>query len=429
MCIRDSFDGLPEGSELELNGRTFVITYEGGDGNDVVLTDSTVRVVDGELRILGTNERDTIKVSESRGNYVVSGKRDGDSFSVTVDGSNVDRLWIDALGLHDNVDTRSIDLPTTVIGGDGNDTLRTGSGDDSIVGGDGDDYLSAAKGDDVIRGGGGNDRMFGSDGHDEIAATGGNNTVSGGTGDDTVTTGAGADSIVTNGGDDSVVAGAGDDTVKTAGGDDTVLAGNGDDFVSSGSQADSVEGGSGHDELRTGNGKDTVVAGVGNDTVVAGRGDDTVFGSAGNDSVAGNNGDDLLVGGTGDDTLGGNRDRDALFGGAGVDVLNAGSHDDLLVAAGTTYDADAVALDAIMQEWISVRSYATRIANLRDGSGSNNGKNETYYLAANSTVNDDNDFDSLTGGTSSDWYFAKRMGSLFDSINGLESDELVDELI
>ena len=81
-----------------------------------------------------------------------------------------------------------------------------------------------------------------------------------------------------------------------------------------------------------------------------------------------------------------------------------------------------------MQEWISARSYENRIANLRDGSGSNNGKNGTYYLVANTTVNDDGARDEMTGGTSSDWFFAKTSGSLFDEISGLDNEELVDAL-
>jgi autotransporter-associated beta strand protein len=41
-AVTGTFAGLPEGSTLVANGRTYQITYVGGDGNDVVVTDITV---------------------------------------------------------------------------------------------------------------------------------------------------------------------------------------------------------------------------------------------------------------------------------------------------------------------------------------------------------------------------------------------------
>jgi len=38
-----TFNGLPEGAILNLNGQHFSITYKGGDGNDVVLTADTAQ--------------------------------------------------------------------------------------------------------------------------------------------------------------------------------------------------------------------------------------------------------------------------------------------------------------------------------------------------------------------------------------------------
>jgi autotransporter-associated beta strand protein len=41
-AVTGTFAGLPEGATLVANGRTYQITYVGGDGNDVVVTDITV---------------------------------------------------------------------------------------------------------------------------------------------------------------------------------------------------------------------------------------------------------------------------------------------------------------------------------------------------------------------------------------------------
>jgi Ca2+-binding RTX toxin-like protein len=91
------------------------------------------------------------------------------------------------------------------------------------------------------------------------------------------------------------------------------------------------------------------------------------------------------------------------------------------------YDANEAALRAILAEWTSGHTYATRIANIR-GPGSTSRLNETYYLknrGSGQTLFDDNAVDSLFGGDGRDWYFA-RLGS--DTITNLANNETVDSL-
>jgi len=153
-----------------------------------------------------------------------------------------------------------------------------------------------------------------------------------------------------------------------------------------------VIGGSGADVL-TGDGQaNTLTGNIGNDTLIGGAGNDTLSGGQGSNILVGGEGDDNLISGTG---------RDLLIGGLGVDVLLGGGGDDILIGARTSFDADLVALNAIMNEWRSNNSYTVRIANLMGPTGGLNGT--TFFNS--STVFDDGAADTLTGGGGRDWFF------------------------
>jgi Ca2+-binding RTX toxin-like protein len=124
-----------------------------------------------------------------------------------------------------------------------------------------------------------------------------------------------------------------------------------------------------------------------------------LVGEAGNDTLRGGRGPDVLLGGAGADRLYGNDGRDLLIGGAGADLLQGGVHNDLLIAGTTAHANDDQALKAIMQEWTSDRSYATRVQNLATGA------NGLPKLDA-TTVFNDTAADTLTGGSYLDWFFA-----------------------
>ena len=104
--------------------------------------------------------------------------------------------------------------------------------------------------------------------------------------------------------------------------------------------------------------------------------------------------------------------------------------DDLLIAGTTAFDGDLAALDAIMAEWTSARSYAERVANL-SGTGNGPRANGDVFLMASgpgATVFDDGAVNWLQGASGMDWYFAKRSGSVTDIITGLRDSEIVEDL-
>ncbi|MCI0684542.1 MAG: autotransporter-associated beta strand repeat-containing protein [Gemmataceae bacterium] len=130
-----------------------------------------------------------------------------------------------------------------------------------------------------------------------------------------------------------------------------------------------------------------------------------LHGGAGHDRLKGGAGHDVLLGGDGDDLIVGGSGRDLLIGGIGADRINGNAGEDLLIAGTTAFDANVAALDAVMAEWTSARSYAVRVANLTNGSGSADRRNGSYFLVAGQTVHDDADADVLTGAAGVDWFF------------------------
>ncbi|HUG90866.1 MAG TPA: hypothetical protein VML55_08540 [Planctomycetaceae bacterium] len=165
-----------------------------------------------------------------------------------------------------------------------------------------------------------------------------------------------------------------------------------------------LDGGHGNDQLKAGGGETTLLGGPGNDVLVGGSANDLLDGGPGDDTLSGGPGDDILVGGDGDDHLNGDRGRDLLIGGRGGDVLVGGPDDDLLIAGFTLFDDNHAALSTLLDEWTSDRDYATRTANLRDGSGSSERANGSFFLDE-STVFDDGEEDQLTGGSGRDSFF------------------------
>lgn len=172
----------------------------------------------------------------------------------------------------------------TVVGGDGNDTLR---GDDELD--DGNFY-------------------DGGDGNDSIIGSWGADTMHGGRGDDTLHDGSWPEQFGDPGGalNDLLVGGPGNDLLDGRWGNDTLDGGHGDDTLIGGPSHpyptpdhDLLLGGKGNDSLDGDVGNDTLHGNQGHDTLVGGSGNDRLFGDAGNDWLYGQLGLDTLDGGTG----------------------------------------------------------------------------------------------------------------------------------
>ncbi len=137
-----------------------------------------------------------------------------------------------------------------------------------------------------------------------------------------------------------------------------------------------------------------------------------LYGDAGNDRLKGGAANDVLIGGDGDDVLAGASGRDLLIGGLGADRIVGNADDDIMVAGGTTFDANEHGLMKIMAEWTSQRNYEVRIANLNGtatGAAFESRANEGYFLITGSatqagTLLTDDSEDVLTGSSGLDWF-------------------------
>jgi Ca2+-binding RTX toxin-like protein len=259
-----------------------------------------VFVQNGVLNFPGANElNDTLTITIVGSNYRATAN-DGFSKDTPISevtaginingGSGNDHIIIGA----------GITIPTTLIGGDGNDTIEGGAGKDNIFG---DLGIPNQSGNDVLLGNGGRDILFGGAGDD---------TLSGGTKNDTLIGEGGADSLVGSAGTlDTVsyVSSTAAVNVSLDGIANDGAAGEKDNITET---CEVFIGGSGDDFIR-GSGKPNILSGSkGNDTLIGGSGNDTLFGGDGRDSLEGQAGNDSLVS-SGDDAI------DTLVGGSGTD--------------------------------------------------------------------------------------------------------------
>ncbi len=181
----------------------------------------------------------------------------------------------------------------------------------------------------------------------------------------------------------------------------------------------------------------------GNDTITV---DDDIeetveiWGGSGDDKIKGGSGNDAIFGEQGDDTLYGGDGRDIMIGGTGSDKIHGDAYDDILIAGFTAFDSESAlrpgntllsfdnqrrAIEAILAEWTSNRSFSQRVTNLRGGTSSSR-LNGNYYLIENQTAFDDNVKDTLWGDDGTDWFFANFDGdgaSIMDDVKDRTSLE------
>jgi Ca2+-binding RTX toxin-like protein/methionine-rich copper-binding protein CopC len=308
----------------------------------------------------------------------------------------------------------------SIAGGAGNDILNGGDGNDSLTGGSGDDQLNGGTGSDSLAGNEGDDSLNGGDGNDSYSFN-----TAGDLGSDAVDDSSGTDRLIfvspLTG--EGIVIDLGLTSIQDVNSNLKVTLGSSViENVSGSALADTITGNASANSIAGGAGNDILNGGDGNDTLSGGVGNDILNGGVGNDRLDGNEGNDILNGGTDNDTINGGDGSDLLLGGIGADALNGGNGDDLLIAGTTSHDANATALSQIFGEWTGPNDYATRIANLRAGTG-------VPQLLAGTTVSDDGAKDKLTGGLDNDWFFANLVGGtgILDTTDRAFS-ELVDEL-
>lgn len=163
-------------------------------------------LVGGTLSVSGTAHADNISISMHAGDAT---KLDINLNGTTqsFDKSDVSAIVVSAgagndFVILDELDGK-IDIPTTLLGGAGNDLLNGGSGDDFLSGGGGNDALFGGGGDDTLDGGVGVDKLTGGADNDSVIGGAGNDRLFGGAGDDDLNGGTGSDKLTGGSGADA----------------------------------------------------------------------------------------------------------------------------------------------------------------------------------------------------------------------------------
>jgi len=170
---------------------SFVVESIDGTATEVVITitgsdDATqnqnIFIDNGVLTINGGDDADHVHVSiDDNGKIAVAGSLGNEVF----DPAAVDSVFIDVGAGNDHVGiAHEIAVNAIINGGDGNDYISSGSGDDTIRGGDGNDLIHGGKGDDILIGGTGYDWLRGNKGRDILMGGDQSDRLVGGLDDD-----------------------------------------------------------------------------------------------------------------------------------------------------------------------------------------------------------------------------------------------------
>jgi len=330
---------------------------------------SSVRITNGQLRYVGAGESNRVQVARGPGGEysvldpsvrvrVATGCVSTGRNSATCTG-DVTRVSVVGAGGSDRLSATFLEVPVTLDGGDGNDVLTGGGGNDLLDGDDGTDTLTGLGGRDEMRGDDDADRLDGGPGPDIVDGGRGVDTAdySDATGPLSIDLDGNADDGTSNEGDrveadvDRIVGGPFDDRIVAVSGNHTFAGGAGNDVLLGGSGVDHLDGDTGDDRVNGGVGSDVLNGGEGNDTAdYAGRFDpvdldlragtaitdrgsgtrrvretDNLFsfeaarGSSHADVLRGGPGPNALIGGGGDDVLDGGAGGDVLIGNSGRD--------------------------------------------------------------------------------------------------------------
>ncbi|MEO6436055.1 MAG: calcium-binding protein, partial [Tepidisphaeraceae bacterium] len=248
-------------------GGTVVVTRL-ADRNDLVrvrrLSSDSVTLERGALSILGSAGDDTITVSLSGSNIVVTNGSTDRTFAA----ADVQFISINSFGGDDRV-TNDTSLPSTLSGGEG---------DDTIFGGGGSDRIRGEAGRDSLWGRDGNDRLFGDEGVDSLYGNGGRDRIDGGPNSDHIRGNGGRDKLFGGHGHDRLYGGAAGDWIYGQASNDQILGEGGNDrLYGDDGGADTLRGGAGDDVFIT---LDGVI--------------DELFGDGGDDSAIADE-DDVLI--------------------------------------------------------------------------------------------------------------------------------------
>jgi hypothetical protein len=295
------------------------LNVTGGAGNDMITGgngDDTIDGGTGNDDLAGGGGTDTLLVN-SESSVTLTGLQSLGAGTDALDG--FERAVLSGGSSNDRLDASQADMPVTLFGNAGDDTLLGSSSNDVLDGGAGHDVAEFVGSNITLTStavmGAGDDALTSVEGL-QLIADGHGSTI------DASAYSAGSVTIIGSSGDDTLTGGAGDDIIIARSGLDVVSGGDGDDVIMGGSGNDNLSGGAGNDTISGGHGRDSIDGGTDDDVLRGGPQADTLKGGGGNDHLQGDAGADVLEGEDGSDSLAGGAGANLLIGGAGDDVLN-----------------------------------------------------------------------------------------------------------
>ena len=301
------------------------------------------------------------------------------------------------------------DLPVTVLGGTGDDSLGGSTLADSLDGGAGNDSLNGGSGTDSVVGGPGDDTIDATGCSGSPCLADAADTYSGGDGVDSISYDhrAAAVTVTLDGVADDGTAGEHDNVATDI---ENVTGGDGGDTIVGTDAANVLSGGSDY------NGQPNTIDGLGgNDVLTGGNGCcDLLHGGAGNDQlVAGLSGGGTLDGGSGDDMLvpsfGGVPPPVAVTGGSGVDTVNYGS----------AFGDVTISLDDVANDGTGSDNVHSDVENVIGGRG-----NDTFIgSSANNVFDGGAGADTFHGSGGTDTVdYSSRTGPITATVDGIADD-------
>jgi Ca2+-binding RTX toxin-like protein len=370
----------------------------GGAGNDVIQAGSGSNTIDGGGGVNTLIESGNVDFTLVGGTAVKNGSLTKGKAKDTLVLNHIQQVQLTLTGPNNHfIDATAFSGPETLTAAAGNDTLKAGSGAAVLIGG---------TGNDVLVGGAGNDVLTGGTGNDSIQAGAGSNTIDGGAGTNTLIESGSVDFTLVGGTasqNGSLTKGAAQDTLVL----NHIQA---VQLTITGSTGHVIDGRnfSGTETFKGGSGSDILLAGSGNSTLNAGSGNDVLVGGAGNDK---------LVAGAG---------RSILIADVGAALMMGGANQDLLIGGSTIYDGTIAALSAIMAEWSSANSYATRIGHLSGTLAGGANGNTLLTVGAGGTVQNNSRATTITGGGGLDWFLSSSLDKITDlNAGGAETKTLI----
>jgi Ca2+-binding RTX toxin-like protein len=139
-----------------------------------------------------------------------------------------------------------------------------------------------------------------------------------------------------------------------------------------------------------------------------------LYGGSGTNYLYGGGGNDVILGGPAINYISGGAGRNLLIGDGGgshPDYIMGTTGDNIEISGSTSYNANAAALNAILQEWDGGDSYSTRVQKLTQTGLSVGG---STVVLNTSTIQRAAAYEYLYGGLGQNLFFATQTGSQFN---------------